>query len=190
MSPPLGPGACFIWHLPKRIDTHTHTFAVRVANDVTKAEGEGRGSSSWWSRARATWLPLSLNLSRPLLTYYSPYSCPFAVDTSYRRRLQSAVSTVNSLYLVVDRQHHPAAAPTTTTTGLKDNLSRLSARLKSESGAEYAFYDCSMSLWYTFLRGLEGTTVLLCRSWLPSMYQFSQELWYTKQPSSIWRSVS
>lgn len=39
---------------------------------------------------------------------------------------------------------------------LEDNLSRLTAKLKSESGAEYAFYDCSMSLWNTFLRGVEG----------------------------------
>lgn len=45
-------------------------------------------------------------------------------------------------------------------TGLKDNLSSLTARLKSESGAEYSFYDCSMSLWNTFLRGLEGAVLI------------------------------
>ncbi|CAM9675794.1 unnamed protein product [Ectocarpus sp. 4 AP-2014] len=45
--------------------------------------------------------------------------------------------------------------------GLKDNISRLSVQLKSESGAEYAFYNCSMSLWYTFLRGLEGNSYSL-----------------------------
>lgn len=42
------------------------------------------------------------------------------------------------------------------TLGLKESLGSLTARLKSESGAEYAFYDCSVSLWNTFLRGLEG----------------------------------
>ncbi|CAM9489378.1 unnamed protein product [Pylaiella littoralis] len=44
---------------------------------------------------------------------------------------------------------------------LEDNLSRLTAKLKSESGAEYAFYDCSMSLWNTFLRGVEGNSYSL-----------------------------
>lgn len=39
-------------------------------------------------------------------------------------------------------------------TGLKENLHRLCASLKSESGAEYAFYDCFMSPWSSFLRGL------------------------------------
>ena len=40
--------------------------------------------------------------------------------------------------------------------GLKENLRRLCVSLKSESGAEYAFYDCYMSPWASFLRGLQG----------------------------------
>ncbi|CAM9304297.1 unnamed protein product [Ascophyllum nodosum] len=42
--------------------------------------------------------------------------------------------------------------------GLKENLRRLCVSLKSESGAEYAFYDCYMSPWASFLRGLQGNS--------------------------------
>ncbi|CAM9364563.1 unnamed protein product, partial [Hapterophycus canaliculatus] len=45
--------------------------------------------------------------------------------------------------------------------GLRKNLRRLTVGLKSESGAEYAFYDCSMSLWQTFVCGLQGNSYSL-----------------------------
>ncbi|CAM9160252.1 unnamed protein product [Scytosiphon promiscuus] len=45
--------------------------------------------------------------------------------------------------------------------GLRTNLGRLTVGLKSESGAEYAFYDCSLSPWQAFFRGLRGNSYSL-----------------------------
>ncbi|CAN0494261.1 unnamed protein product, partial [Laminaria digitata] len=40
-------------------------------------------------------------------------------------------------------------------------LGRLTLRLKSESGAEYSFYDCSVSPWKSFLHGLKANSYSL-----------------------------